>query len=1662
MRRIKTKELLKTLQALEKIGLGAAAGAGAASLLPTDEAEAITLGPKGIGRLVEKGRTLEELKKAFPRFPRGVVPSMDWDQVVKQPSLLDDVLPPDNLANRAFREAYPELLQSTVAHIPLKNASRGASYDLTPDTMEKYGTFASATDEPVMHHELQHMVKSTEDASEALPLDAYLPIFNQEALKDIPPIFGVSGDMFRRKVAEEAGKRSPQLKGLLWQAERAIESYQEAWRKLPKETQEELRRFQKLSNLSAIDTDVGGLKGKAAREVLASTNPSQEMQRILANHPDFAKAYMAVDAIAGDMKATNDMILNEMKVEHGRSWANTWLYLNNPEERLARQAHYDKDPVDYKNYTRGFISALKADSLPVYKGELSHPLLHLRQQIRTGKLLGAMAAGAGAGAGVSLLPSEAKAESVEDLLYDTALYGKTGRLPEPPPTPRAQDPLYMPKHNEGRPAEQRMQEIKQSWIGEMQKAAENQLDPVLGTALALKGGSDVLGWIEDQRQKIRFNTPLITKGAMWAAGKLGELNEAIERSEEGRPKPEVTPSMLTASPFAAYNLLSPSEGKALRENVARGLATPLKAVSFTLMKDFYDKYFSEVPERRHNELMEAAFPDAIMYPGTILDQMQWMVGYTALFKGFSSLRAAKTGVGWFGKNNLFEAGKGSRALWEMAAVGIPADMLTGGSVAGSLLFNVGVPFMAAGAISKPVIKGAKAIFGPALAEGWKQLSKTLVAGMEKIPVQGVVAGKHRQFLGESGERTLAQLFLVPGKRLWKYLPDEQKKIETLVRTMHQAKQEGRLSSATIEKATGDEAFNAVLSDMLTTSPREWKKLGIDLDVMRQSDRDALLEAYNVIDFNRHLPTGFRATQTIHSTTEGKQTVWFGKGKAQQEIYTKLNAQKNAVEWMRSEEGGVKFLGFRPAETQAIDVKAGQERLLPVWGYVDEDGKAKVFTFSNKDTLADLNQGKMNEEIAFLEKLATAKGQTVKEFLAEPGRYAHDVRIQDQIARTYLNWDIYMNNYDTYMARIFTKHWNDLPKDIQNKYILFKSQVEAFEQMSTMDMMATSMSRFMYKNDLPEELVRALTPIVDMSALNFAQYVTTKSDLLIADAFRSMAASDKIALDVKQMEDLMKAGKARDLLDVQIGKASSTLPAMHKGSTSTVIVNRDGVDHQFIKIPDNTDKYGMLAGKWLQQDAFFELETMVLPSGARDSLSSKALTWWKFGATVLNPKTHWRNTFSNVMLNHLASNHGMSVYDPRSWHMYKEAVKVLSRPEKYRELYKELNANGLTLGTFTQSELKYFEPILRMKHEKGLQGALEAMNYGRKWVGRSAASLYQMEESWAKVAKYMYLRKYKPHVSAEEAARAAMESTFDYSAVSPFIHKWRSSWLGAPFITFSYKALPLIAKGLVTAPWRMMSLQTGLFAAQMAAVAKTGITPEELEQLKAKLPAAVASGKFLLLPWRDKRGRLQWLDLTYILPYGDVLGMSGGMKDVMGAKVPGVGKYFLANPFLAVAGSIMKNSDYNGQPLWDKDQDSTATVAGKLLLGTAQMALPAVTAPALDLYKTINDAKSGRTDAQWAAANLFGLKVNPFEPEEIDRRWRSKLLKEQRTVKSKAIGKIAQYPDNQAMEDKARKEYTKKMLKIREKVERAENPPTLTNIAYKKLWKRFVNPKSPAP
>jgi len=215
--------------------------------------------------------------------------------------------------------------------------------------------------------------------------------------------------------------------------------------------------------------------------------------------------------------------------------------------------------------------------------------------------------------------------------------------------------------------------------------------------------------------------------------------------------------------------------------------------------------------------------------------------------------------------------------------------------------------------------------------------------------------------------------------------------------------------------------------------------------------------------------------------------------------------------------------------------------------------------------------------------------------------------------------------------------------------------------------------------------------------------------------------------------------------------------------------------------------------------------------------------------------------------------------------------------------------------------------------------------------------YQGMEQYFKLA--VFINERSKGKSVVDAKNHAEKFLFNYGKVPPAI-RWAKRWF-SPFITFSYKAVPRFLETIVTRPWKIGKYVMLYLAVEQGGRLLMGESQDELDREKRVLPdymrKSVLPGMIshLRLPYKDKFNRSKWLDLSYILPWGDIAEQWGQSSMV--------GRPFLpTHPLWISVGEIAFNRVlFTGQDLTIKDLDEGADYWKKIGTEIWRQAVPSL-------------------------------------------------------------------------------------------------------------------------
>lgn len=349
------------------------------------------------------------------------------------------------------------------------------------------------------------------------------------------------------------------------------------------------------------------------------------------------------------------------------------------------------------------------------------------------------------------------------------------------------------------------------------------------------------------------------------------------------------------------------------------------------------------------------------------------------------------------------------------------------------------------------------------------------------------------------------------------------------------------------------------------------------------------------------------------------------------------------------------------------------------------------------------------------------------------------------------------------------------------------------------------------------------------------------------------------------------------------------------------------------------RLGNLAGKFVPESIFDDLTEM--GKIAEVTYGQKLMAAFKYGHVILNPATQIRNMVTNRILNWWKLGIG-----PWRIDIDRKVVKAV-REGVDNNYIKLATKEGWGIDTMVSQEIRNFaDPLKKLSWGKG------GLDQGKRVLNKFA-DLYQGSENYAKLSAFIH--HIDKGISPSEAWKFAESATFNYSEVTPFIRNLRTSAFGFPFITFTVKATPLAIETALKAPHRISAI--GKVKNTIENQADIKMTERE----RAAEAPWIKDGFYIKLPHKDSDGRSMYFDLTYILPFGDL--MSGDFFQRQVVKKTGtVEPWFLGvagkSPFINAVKELSRNQDFSGRRIW-RDSDSTAEVGANILRYLTKVMMP---------------------------------------------------------------------------------------------------------------------------
>lgn len=447
-----------------------------------------------------------------------------------------------------------------------------------------------------------------------------------------------------------------------------------------------------------------------------------------------------------------------------------------------------------------------------------------------------------------------------------------------------------------------------------------------------------------------------------------------------------------------------------------------------------------------------------------------------------------------------------------------------------------------------------------------------------------------------------------------------------------------------------------------------------------------------------------------------------------------------------------------------------------------------------------------------------------------------------------------------------------------------------------------------------------------------------------------------------------------------------------------LVKRVRVPGMWVKIPDDAKgQWGDLAGSYVAgpvyaafQD-FYNTDPVVQSQTFRE-----AMAMWKKFKTVYSPVTHVNNVVGNFTL---------SYYHDIPMRNIKTGFKLVfgkNLTAAEQQLKNEFEASGATLGNFQED----FDQATRTAVQSWLsdgnnESDIRSLTNGLLTMQKVFATLgktdKKLSDIYSNQDNIFRLAAYVTHLESamernksaetkktvrqmkEEAAIYARTQFVDYSITAPAIQLARQTV--APFLAWPYRMVPLMAKTMVTKPWKAANTMAVIYGLNSLAYAMVGGADEEEE--RKLLPEYMQTNvwgipnlpAYIRLPFGEE-GKGQFLGVGRMLPLGD-------MGEINNAGLPSM--IAPSGPAVILLQAALNADSFMGGKQIRSETDTGAQAVGNTLAFLAKQLGPGIGYTGAKWFDNVVNDRRGPLGADannWVeTARLLGANVREVDFQE---------------------------------------------------------------------------------
>ena len=486
----------------------------------------------------------------------------------------------------------------------------------------------------------------------------------------------------------------------------------------------------------------------------------------------------------------------------------------------------------------------------------------------------------------------------------------------------------------------------------------------------------------------------------------------------------------------------------------------------------------------------------------------------------------------------------------------------------------------------------------------------------------------------------------------------------------------------------------------------------------------------------------------------------------------------------------------------------------------------------------------------------------------------------------------------------------------------------------------------------------VTPGRDLAIIDFMDWISTKPEWAYAEQFVEFNTQQEI-FDLAQDDALAQSlvndyglqpsdkpmrttanylvGEAKriesqlKMFEENGGKDTAKLKLMKdlasrmreegQKSLNAAGINEAAEAEGFVKMPD-MKKYGKLRGMYVLPQIKEDL------TGAQ-ILSDEAPNWLKnlvgeggkiarFGSffklskTALNfPAGHVRNFISAASLAYFGD-----VPVTKLPGLIGRAFKEISTQGRYYQIAKDrgLMSAGFIAEEIKRVEVEYLNALKQNAAKSPWEQLLLSVQLTASKLGNKAGDIYQYGDELNRLVVLIDQMENKG-IDADSAAVHANKWIMDYSLARSWVKYGRTAVIGAPFLTYTAKIVPLMLETALTKPTKFIlpyALGHGMMEFTKSQFDWEDEDVEALklglqDYLRSKANAGMLPPALIPVPWKDSEGRIQFWDASYVYPWGIINELWSEISEGDAAQVLRT-LGIMGSPLPQVLTAIMMNED----------------------------------------------------------------------------------------------------------------------------------------------------------